>query len=29
MIDAGIAKFKDYEILIQDERNFLLKHKED
>ena len=26
-IDGGIAKYKDYEIVIEDERNFILKHK--
>lgn len=28
-IDGGIAKYKDYEIVIEDERNFILKHKQD
>lgn len=28
-ISGGIAKFKDYEIVIEDERNFILKHKDD
>ena len=28
-IDGGIAKYKDYEIVIEDDRNFILKHKED
>ena len=28
-IDGGIAKYREYEIVIEDERNFILKHKED
>ena len=28
-IDGGIAKYKNYEIVIEDDRNFILKHKED
>ena len=28
-IDGGIAKYKEYEIVIEDDRNFILKHKED
>ena len=28
-IDGGIAKYKNFEIIIEDDRNFILKHKED
>lgn len=28
-IDGGIAKYKDYEIIVEDEKNFILKHRED
>ena len=28
-LDGGIAQFQDYEIIIEDERNFILKHRDD
>ena len=29
IIDGEIAKYKNFEIIIEDDRNFILKHKED
>ena len=29
IVDGGIAQYRDYEIVVEDDRNFVLKHKED
>ena len=29
VVDGGIAQYKDYEIIIEDNRNFIMKHKTD
>ena len=29
IVDGGIAQFKDYEIVVQDERHFVLRHRDD
>ena len=28
-IDAGIVQYKDYEIIIEDQRNFIMRHRTD
>ena len=29
IVDGGIAQYRDFEIVVEDDRNFVLKHKED
>ena len=28
-IDGGIAQYKDFEIVIEDDRNFVMRHRND